>query len=363
MAHGPSAFFWRVMAVALPALAVSGCGFFDRAERPAWRNAAERACIANQGVRVTRHVTPRSSIDGPGICGVNNPYYVTAFAGGTVRLKSRATLGCPMIATVERWLKDVVQPAALARFGQPVTEISTMGSYACRRRNHRPGAKLSEHAFGNALDIGSFTTADGRKLKVAKHWRRGDTQERAFLRETHAGACRYFRTVLGPGADRFHENHFHLDLAMHGRTSRGLRHYCRPVIKDIAPPPRRDDLPDPPLLKPDPEIAQRMNSRRRIAARHPAPGLPIGRIPRSRLHPMPGLRSFPRGSAEVLRPPNTIYDQRTYGRLRRLEPGAPLLLAPPASIGNARGGARNTGARPGGKGYIRADGVYVAPGH
>ena len=322
------------------ALVLSGCGFFEQAQRPPWRDAAERTCIAKKGVRVSRHITPRSSIDGPGICGLNNPYYVTAFANGTVRVKSRVTLGCPMIATMDRWLKEVVQPAAMARFGQPVTQISTMGSYGCRRRNHRPGAKLSEHGFGNALDIGSLTIGADRKLKIIKHWRRGDDQERAFLRETHAGACRYFRTVLGPGSDRHHENHLHFDLAMHGKSSRGLRHYCRPVIKDIAPLPRRDNLPDPPLLEPDPEIAKRMNAQRRFATRTPVPGLPIGNLPRNRLRPIPSSRLPPPRLA------SPRYSRRTYGRLRHIDPGAPpQVLAPPSQ----------------GKGFFRADGVYVAP--
>lgn len=337
-------------------LALASCGFFsEQAQRPAWRNAAERACIKQKSVLVSQHITPRSSIDGPGICGLNNPYYVTALANGTVRIKSRATLGCPMIATLDQWLKDVVQPAAMARFGEPVTEISTMGSYACRRRNHRPGAKLSEHGFGNALDIGAFTVGQDRKLKVIKHWRRGDTQERAFLRESHAGACRYFRTVLGPGADRHHENHFHLDLAMHGKNSRGLRHYCRPVIKDIAPRPRKDDLPDPPYLEPDPEIARRMNTNKygsRRLAQGPRPlmqsqrlqSMPIGNLPRGR------LRSIPLPRADIPQVATRSYGSQTYGRLRTLQPGAPLqsgrILSPPSMAGT-----------------LRADGVYVPPGY
>jgi hypothetical protein len=330
--------------IACAALALAGCGFFaERPERPAWRNAAESACIAQKGVTVSRYITPRSSIDGPGICGINNPYYVTALANGSVRIKSRATLGCPMIATLDRWVKEVVQPAALARFGQPVTEISTMGSYNCRRRNHRPGAKLSEHGFGNALDIGGFTIGQERTLKVVKHWRRGEDQERAFLHETHAGACRYFRTVLGPGSDRLHENHFHLDLAMHGKSSRGLRHYCRPVIKDILPAPRQDNLPDPPLIEPDQEIARRMMPNRRFATTRPVQGLPLGNIPRNRLQPMRATSDDGRRFSDTMA-------NSTYGRLRRIDPGAP------AQLGTLVHPQPDSGS-------LRADGVFVPPGY
>lgn len=324
------------------ALALTGCGFFPGgAERPAWRDAANKACRKANAIRVSQHVTPRSGIDGPGICGLEEAYYVTALAGGTVSVKSRATLNCPMIAALDKWVAESVQPAAMQRFGARVVEINTMGSYACRRRNHRPGAKLSEHAFANALDIGAFTLSDGRKLKIVQHWRRGEQQERAFLRETHSGACRYFRTVLGPGSDRSHEDHLHLDLAIHGKTSRGYRHYCRPVIKDILPPPRRDNLPDAPYLEPDPEIARRMAPNRALAAL-PRPG---GNPPGQR------VRSIPLPRADVPGYTRQSIDERTYGRLRAPDASAPMVLNPMPQ-----------GALVG-RGTIRADGVYVPPGH
>ena len=56
-----------------------------------------------------------------------------------------------------------------------------------------------------------------------------DSQEAAFLHEVHAGACQYFTTVLGPGADVFHYNHIHLDLANHGSTDTGPRRICKPT--------------------------------------------------------------------------------------------------------------------------------------
>src|SRR5690606_14136026 len=93
-----------------------------------------------------------------------------------------------------------------------------MASYGCRPRNNVRGAKLSEHSFGNALDIGAFRLADGREIKVKRDWRNGPPEAQAFLREAHATACRYFTAVLGPGSDRHHEDHFHLDLARHGKS-------------------------------------------------------------------------------------------------------------------------------------------------
>ena len=111
------------------------------------------------------------------------------------------------------------------------------GSYSCRPQNNRRGAKLSEHSFGNALDIMAFHLADGREVTVLKGWR-GNPREQDFLREVFVGACRYFATVLGPGADAFHYDHFHIDLARH--DPRGERTICKPILKFM---PRLDRAP------------------------------------------------------------------------------------------------------------------------
>jgi hypothetical protein len=70
---------------------------------------------------------------------------------------------------------------------------------------------LSEHAFGNAIDIGGFRLADGRWVRVTS-WRNGGA-EQAFLREVAQGACRHFTVVLTPESDTAHQDHFHLDLS------------------------------------------------------------------------------------------------------------------------------------------------------
>jgi hypothetical protein len=71
---------------------------------------------------------------------------------------------------------------------------------------------MSEHGFGNAIDLSEFTLASGRTVTVEGGWR-GGPEERAFLRDLNRGACEHFSTVLGPRSDRHHQDHFHLDLA------------------------------------------------------------------------------------------------------------------------------------------------------
>lgn len=214
-------------AVAVVGFALSGCGGFRYEQREAWRTQAEEACLAQKLVQPTAYMSRMSAIDGPGTCGISHPFKVAAFADGTVILKQQATLACPMIPRVDTWLNEVVQPAASTYFGTSVVEVRS-GSYSCRSRNNQRGAKLSEHSFGNAVDVMGFRLADGREIAVVKGWR-GAPEEQEFLREVFVGACNHFTTVLGPGSDAFHYDHFHLDLARH--DPRGERHVCKPVIK------------------------------------------------------------------------------------------------------------------------------------
>src|SRR4029078_6831330 len=77
--------------------------------------------------------------------------------------------------------------------------------------NGNPRANISEHAFGNALDISAFTLADGRKITVKNGWR-GLPEEQGFLRDVQAAACDRFTTVLAPGSNVYHYDHMHVDL-------------------------------------------------------------------------------------------------------------------------------------------------------
>src|SRR5208282_4120819 len=208
---------------------LAGCGWFERAERPAWRTQAEDLCLSRGLVRPSAFVAPQPEIDGPSVCGMTHPFKVSALADGTVGVDKPVTIDCSMIPALEGWLADVVQPYAQARFGAPVVGLEAFGAYSCRPVDNIAGAQWSEHAFGNAIDVAGFRLADGREISIVRDWKRSDSQESAFLHEVHAGACQHFTTVLGPGADVFHYNHFHLDLAMHGATNNGPRRYCKPT--------------------------------------------------------------------------------------------------------------------------------------
>jgi hypothetical protein len=207
---------------------LSGCGgFFRFQQREAWRTKAEEECLARRDVTLSEDIKRMPAIQGNGVCGLEYPLQVQQFRNASITLPRKATLACPMVSKADRWLTETVQPAAEFYFQQPVRAMKS-GSYACRTRNNQSGAKLSEHSFGNALDVMAFTLADGREITIARGWK-GTPEEQGFLREVFVGACQRFNTVLGPGSDMFHYDHFHLDLARH--DPRGERSVCRPVIK------------------------------------------------------------------------------------------------------------------------------------
>ncbi|MCA1457269.1 extensin family protein [Bradyrhizobium sp. BRP22] len=167
-------------------------------------------------------------------------------AVGPVALKPTATLACPIVSALDRWLADSVQPAAMRWFGARVVEIKQISAYSCRGMNGNPSAHISEHAFGNALDIAGFTLADGRRISVKDGWR-GLPEEQGFLRDVQGAACQQFNTVLAPGSNRFHYDHIHVDLMR--RASR--RVICEPAAVSGE------------------EIAARANSRNPYASRDP----------------------------------------------------------------------------------------------
>lgn len=118
------------------------------------------------------------------------------------------TVNCATALAAARFAKDVMSPSAQKAFGSPIKSIAQASGYVCRPRNGTQ--KLSEHAFGNAIDIASFTLADKKTIGVEPA---PPAENEKFLREIRAAACGPFKTVLGPGSDADHSMHFHFDLA------------------------------------------------------------------------------------------------------------------------------------------------------
>ena len=142
-------------------------------------------------------------------CGVPDPVRITSVAG--VRLSQAATVDCDTARALKTWVERGVEPA----YGKgKVVQLQVAGHYVCRTRNHRAGAKVSEHGKGRAIDISGFTFSNGKTVPVLRNFDR-------TMRKAHKAACGIFNTTLGPGSDGMHEDNLHFDTAKRNST------YCR----------------------------------------------------------------------------------------------------------------------------------------
>jgi hypothetical protein len=131
--------------------------------------------------------------------------------GAQVGLSSSFLASCPLAVAFALFERHSLQPAAQAVFGQAVTRVDHLGSFACRNIYNRAEGRLSQHASANALDIAGFRLADGRTISVLKDWP-GQGDSARFLRRVREGACDDFNVVLSPDYNAAHRNHFHLDM-------------------------------------------------------------------------------------------------------------------------------------------------------
>ncbi|MGO4449171.1 extensin family protein [Phyllobacterium sp. TAF24] len=161
-------------------------------------------------------------INDGGVCRIDNPLNVSGFASGQIRLKPSATLNCQMTLAFARWVKGDLSPSTRLRYLSGVNTIHQASSYSCRTMSNRRGANMSEHSKGNALDIAKITLNNGTDIKVQKPGFFAFRQ-RGLLNNVRSDACDYFTTVLGPGYDIFHKDHFHFDLMQRRNGHRACR--------------------------------------------------------------------------------------------------------------------------------------------
>lgn len=156
------------------------------------------------------------AVAGKGACGIDNAVRVSSVAG--VGLSTHALMDCTTAKALNAWVAQAARPA-IGTLGGGLSELRVAAHYACRTRNNQRGAKISEHGKGHAIDISGFKLRNGQELTVLRNWN-GDHAK--VLRAMHKAACGPFGTVLGPRADRFHQDHFHLDTARYRAGT-----YCR----------------------------------------------------------------------------------------------------------------------------------------
>lgn len=142
-----------------------------------------------------------------GQCGIDYPVKISAI--GRIAMKPAATLTCDMAATFAGWARNELVPSARWRYFSGVRTIRQGSSYSCRRIAGE--GTLSEHGKGNALDVMSIELSNGKEIDVRKPGLFA-FRTRGFLNTVRADGCQYFTTVLGPGYNYDHRNHFHFDI-------------------------------------------------------------------------------------------------------------------------------------------------------
>ncbi|MGB1179524.1 MAG: extensin family protein [Lentibacter algarum] len=145
-------------------------------------------------------------------CGINDAVKISAVSGV-------ALMDCGTAKALKTWVETGVKPA-FGRHAGGVSSLKVAAHYVCRTRNHKKGARISEHGKGRAIDISGFIMKNGIEYSVLRDYDKGKGGK--AIRATHKAACGPFGTTLGPGSDGYHEDHLHFDTA---RYSGGP--YCK----------------------------------------------------------------------------------------------------------------------------------------
>jgi hypothetical protein len=167
------------------------------------------------------------SITGPGDCTATDVVALDAVLLADrhrIALSPAATLRCPMAEAVTHWIRDDVAPTIAAQ-GKSLRGVETLDSFDCRLRNGIKDEKISEHGRANALDVRAFKLTNGAAIELT------DASVAKSLREKlRQSACSRFSTVLGNGADAYHDSHVHLDLIERSSNYR----ICQWDVLDVA---------------------------------------------------------------------------------------------------------------------------------
>ncbi|MBS9721037.1 extensin family protein [Tianweitania sp. BSSL-BM11] len=158
-------------------------------------------------------------INDGGSCRIDYPIKLMGFSGN-IAMKPAATLSCDMALAFATWTKKELAPSARSRYWSGVKTIHQGSSYSCRRIAGTTVA--SEHSKGNALDVMRIELKNGRDIKVQKQGLFA-FRARGLLNTVRADGCSYFTTVLGPGYNADHADHFHFDIKKRRNGYRACR--------------------------------------------------------------------------------------------------------------------------------------------
>lgn len=152
-------------------------------------------------------------------CYIEHPIEVSRI--GKVDIKPAATLKCEMAEAFASWTQNELVPASRWRFLSGVKAIHQGSSYSCRNIAGTRGTP-SEHSLGNAIDVMKLELNNGKKIDVKKPGLFA-FRKRGLLNTVRADGCEYFTTVLGPGYNADHADHFHFDIKSRRNGHRACR--------------------------------------------------------------------------------------------------------------------------------------------
>ena len=205
----------RPVAIILPTPAV-----IPKIESPneATPNISDETCLQQLGSQGAGFTIAADTVDN-GLCHVYNPVHLQSVTAQkhVVKLPEAPLLNCKYALQLSKWLSESAAPILAAQSNSQLEKLSTGPGFDCRGRNGDSSAKISEHGYGNAVDISSFHLANGKDIIVGDAIN-PNAASFAILHGLRSSACGYFTTVLGPGSNAAHATHFHLDLGMHGKS-------------------------------------------------------------------------------------------------------------------------------------------------
>ncbi|MCU0955475.1 MAG: extensin family protein [Hyphomicrobium sp.] len=148
---------------------------------------------------------------------------------------------CGMMTALADWNRRSLQPAALKAFKSPVSKIVGASAYACRNVYGLATGNLSQHAFGNAIDIGAFELATDRTITVLHGWgpTERDIEERKKKERQKLRTAIIAKSMNVPGAAR-------IDISKMKAREAGLKPL--PVDRPVT----GSEPPSPPAAKPSP---------------------------------------------------------------------------------------------------------------
>ena len=163
-------------------------------------------------------VTPATTVSA-GRCAVAEPVQLIlwSFGGEAVSFPDAPILNCGFALKFGQWLKTEGAPITRRSARSALSKLYTGPGFECRSRNGDGTAKISEHGHGNAVDITVFKLEDGRTFEV-KDALNPMSPAYQTLTGFRSSGCKYFTTVLGPGTNAAHAEHFHFDMGTHGKS-------------------------------------------------------------------------------------------------------------------------------------------------